>query len=325
MKKIAFIALLMLVGLNVRAQHQINSFFDNMGAVRLETQELRNDTVVSIFHRTEDVVWSRVVYSIIDLRYKQNFEMYFPANMDNPKFRSLFGVILDAVTEGMPVYGKPMNADLIPRFADSLLISRGEIVPLVELKQGDEGAAGGFDLGAMEGMEGMEDVDFAALSQTPAILIYDSINDKLQVNLEYYSQYVRNQYKFLIQEVIFFDKHYSRLYRQIMAIAPLYAPNGGDSGDPYETLFGQIVFWIPFKELRPYMAHQYMISSKNSTKRVSYDEFFAKRLYSSYIVGEDNIYDRVIPEYLKTEPDIKKEQKRIEAELLNFEQDLWEY
>ena len=73
------------------------------------------------------------------------------------------------------------------------------------------------------------------------------------------------------------------------------------------------------------MAMQYAIPNRNETKRVTYDEFFQKRLFTSYIVGEGNMYNRYIPDYAISEDEIKKEQKRIETELLNFEQDLWEY
>ena len=58
---------------------------------------------------------------------------------------------------------------------------------------------------------------------------------------------------------------------------------------------------------------------------MTFDEFFQKRLFTSYIVGEGNMYNRWIPDYAGTAQEIKKEQDRIAAELLNFEQDLWEY
>lgn len=328
MKKTFCIILLAAAFLPTRAQHQINSFFDDMGIVALETQELKNDTVVSVFHRREDVVWSRIVYSIIDMRYKQNFEMYYPTNFEDPKFKSLFGVIIDAIANGdgagkyLQVYPKPMNTDLKPRFNQDPS-PRSQIQGFLELAQDEDAGGAGFDFGAMQGAEGMEDIDMSVINAAASVVNYDSAANVMTVS-EYYDQFVRNQYKFLVQEVIFFDKHYSRLYRQIMAVAPLYAPLGKDE-DPYECLFQQITFWIPFRDLRPYLAHQYMIASRNSSKRITYDEFFAKRLYTSYLVGEENIYDRVIPEYLKTEKDIKQEQARIETELLNFEQDLWEY
>jgi hypothetical protein len=35
--------------------------------------------------------------------------------------------------------------------------------------------------------------------------------------------------------------------------------------------------------------------------------------------------NRMIPDYATTNEEIKAEQDRIERELLNFEQDLWEY
>ena len=37
------------------------------------------------------------------------------------------------------------------------------------------------------------------------------------------------------------------------------------------------------------------------------------------------MYNRWIPDYALKESDVKKEQARIATELLNFEQDLWEY
>jgi gliding motility associated protien GldN len=85
------------------------------------------------------------------------------------------------------------------------------------------------------------------------------------------------------------------------------------------------MFWIPFDKLRPYMAMQYAIPNRNETKRVTYDEFFQKRLFTSYIVGEGNMYNRWIPDYSGSHEEIKREQERIATELMNFEQDLWEY
>lgn len=338
MKKISLVAvMLLLMAGNVLAQqpHHINSFFDQRGAVRLETTELKSDTVITLFHRTEDILWHRTVYSIIDMRFKQNFQMYFPTTMDNPRYRSLFGVMMEAIVDGLPVYAKPMNPDLNPHLdrADNQPMPRKGIPSFLELNS--DGGESAFDLGALD-MGDMMDEDgmmmdggmngdlLADLSAASGVLKYDSASNTMEIT-EYYPQYVKNQLKFLIQEQIFFDKHYSRLFRCITAIAPLYAPYATEGADTYDALYQQVCFWIPFAALRPYLAHQYMIASKNNSKRMTYDEFFAQRLYTSYIVGEDNMYDRVIPEYVKDEASMKAEQKRIETELLEFEQNLWEY
>jgi gliding motility associated protien GldN len=159
------------------------------------------------------------------------------------------------------------------------------------------------------------------------LIHYDSIADELSFHFYPFEKMVRNQLKYLIQEVVFFDKHTSRLHTKIMGIAPLQSDliMTRDSSDIMASLRESIMFWIPFDKLRPYIAMQYAIPNRNEVKRVTYDEFFQKRLFTSYIVGEGNMYNRWIPDYSRSEEEVKKEQARIATELLNFEQDLWEY
>jgi gliding motility associated protien GldN len=159
------------------------------------------------------------------------------------------------------------------------------------------------------------------------LLNYDSLTQEMRFNNYSYKGFVRNQLKYIIQEIIFFDKHYSRLYSKILAIAPLHADNTTyyEGQSVMEALYGQILFWVPFDAFRPYMAKQYVMQSDNNSKRVTYDDFFIKKLYSSYIIGTSNVYDRMIPDYATTPEDIAREQERVEWELLSAEQDLWEY
>ena len=72
MKKILIFVFAFLGVVTIQAQHQINSFFDEMGIVRLETQELSesSDTLLKVYHRSDDIVWSRIVYRIVDMRLK---------------------------------------------------------------------------------------------------------------------------------------------------------------------------------------------------------------------------------------------------------------
>lgn len=311
MKKFCIIAFALLGFTVAQAQHQVNSFFDDMGMLRIETQELSQsaDTLVTVFHRSDDVVWARVVYRIIDMRFKQNYQLYTPVNPEDPKYSSLFKVMLGAIQAGMPVYEKSSDAGDIKPYFNVPPMGR-DMIPTV-LNTDRNGELGDGDIATSEYM----------------LLNYDSIAGEMRFNNYSYKGFVRNQLKYMIQEVVFFDRHYSRLYSKIMAIAPMNSDNATYYEDMpvMEALYGQILFWVPFDAFRPYMAKQYIMPRQNETKRVTFDEFFAKKLYSCYLVGESNVYDRMIPDYAKTYEDVQKEQKRIEAELLNTEQDLWEY
>lgn len=304
----------MLGVLTAQAQHQVISFFDEMGSARIQTEEFSraHDTIVLVDHRIDDVIWARYVYRIIDMRYKQNYQLYFPTKPDDTDYRNLFKVITDAVVDGLPIY--PANPETIkPDFSTEPFAKHQ--IPRDAMMVVDQTE------------DHTDDDEFYNIATSNAMLInYDSIADELQFNPFSFEDVVKNQIKYMIQEVVFFDKHTSRLHTKIMAIAPLHPIKiTSDSTNVMAALRESIMFWIPFDKLRPYMAMQYAIPNRNEVKRVTYDEFFQKHLYTSYIVGEGNMYNRWIPDYSGTEEQIKKEQDRIATEMLNFEQDLWEY
>lgn len=315
MKKLSVIAILLLGVITASAQHPIYPFFDENGAVRIETVELNDaaDTLVTVFHRADDIVYSRIVYRIIDMRYKQNYQLYFPTRSDDPEYRSLFKVILDGMVNGLDVYS-PAQDHIKPTFSKERIYPK-EALPVLFLNQEQLMA------------EAVDSCSLNPACDDRMLLHYDSISDQLSFNFYPYESFVRNQLKFLIQEVIFFDKHTSRLYSKIIGIAPLFPGKISNTDDENIMLSLQqsILFWIPFDALRPYLAKQYVIPEKNDIKRVTFDEFFAKKLYTAYIVGDSNMYDRMILNYTKDEIDVHKEQQRIFDEMLNFEQDLWEY
>ena len=313
-KKISIIAVLMLGVVTAQAQHQVISFFDEVGTARIQTEEFSkaHDTIVMVDHRLDDIIWSRYVYRIIDMRYKQNYQLYFPTKSDDSDYRNLFKVIADAVVNGLPIYEKNMET-IKPDFNQEPM-SRAMIPTMFMV---DDPL-----------VDHSDDPTYYDITASDAMLIhYDSITDELSPHFYRFGPIVKNQLKYLIQEVVFFDKHTSRLHMKIMGIAPLQSDliTTKDSSNIMESLRQSIMFWIPFDALRPYLSMQYAIPNRNEVKRVTFDEFFQKRLYTSYIVGEGNMYNRWIPDYAGDEKEVKKEQQRIATELLNFEQDLWEY
>ena len=125
------------------------------------------------------------------------------------------------------------------------------------------------------------------------------------------------------------------MYSKIVAIAPLYALHPDNKANSENTMLyfqNSILGWIIFDELRPFLAKQMIIPRGNDTQRLTFDDFFSQNLYASYLLGDSNMYNRMLLNYAsvisdpaKFEAFVRKEQSRIETELLNFEMDVWEY
>jgi len=301
MKKISFllviITLLCVIPDKVKSQETALSFFNKKGAIALQTTQMDAlaDTLAVINHREDDIVWYRIIYKVIDLRDKQNYQLYFPLRA-NKYYKSLFRLMLDAIVDGVPVYRRNAR-EIQPTFDEKI----------------DE-----LDLPLVFAYDDERDND---------LIHVDSITRTLKIGEDQYQQYIKSQVKFLTQEIIFFDKHYSRLYSKIIAIAPLNPnnPNNTRPRNRFEFLRESILCWFSFDELRPYMAKQYVIPNGNEAQRLTFDEFFAQKYYSSYLLGDANMFGRTMLNTYDTADKIKKEQKRIETELLNFELDLWEF
>jgi gliding motility associated protien GldN len=291
----------------INAQEKQMPFFEKNGTVSIQTTALNSlaDTISVINHRYDDVVWSRIVYRIIDMRDKQNYQLYFPV-MKNDQYKSLFRVMLEAaVNDSLKAYDK-IERDIQPK---NSVLSKDSLKNYFQICE--------------------KDTVNNTIRKTP-LIISDSITQQPVISTYAYKDYVRNQLKFLIQEIVFFDKHTSRMYSKIIAIAPLYALTEANvtldnTVDAWSYFQSSVTCWFLFDELRPYLARQFVIPNGNNTQRLTFDEYFAQKFYSDYLLGDSNLNNRMLLQYLADPAKIRKEQKRIETELLNFEQDLWEY
>jgi gliding motility associated protien GldN len=123
--------------------------------------------------------------------------------------------------------------------------------------------------------------------------------------------------KLMIKEEWFFDKQRSVLDVRILGIALLYEQDDKEKGD-------MPLFWVYFPEARTLLAKYDVFNRQNPSERRSFDDIFWKRQFSSYIVKEENVYDRSINEYKKG-MDALLESNKIKDEIIIFEHDLWEF
>jgi gliding motility associated protien GldN len=151
----------------------------------------------------------------------------------------------------------------------------------------------------------------------------------MQGNIERYEVRARefdpdSIYQFRIKEEWIFDKESSRMFVRILGICPV-KPQYTSSG----IFVGMIpLFWVYYPdELRPVLAEYEAFNSKNFGARMTWEELFENRMFSSYLTKStlDNPYDRRIRDYIKDPIMRLLEGDRIMEKIFNYEQDLWSY
>lgn len=318
MNKIGLIlALIILSGtFMVTAQHRPVSFFESNGIIT-RSPELNSDlsyTVAHLDHRADDIVWAHVVYSIIDLRDISNSQLAFPISPD-VQYKNLFRLICDAVVAKTPVY-YPNERDISPYFAPTNKILPERLTDVFYIETNVAGA---------QYIDPLFEFNQADSSLTVSMRIYDRFANAIQ--------------RFLVQKVYFFDKHLSTMGSKVIAIAPIQsAPEPSplsifdeedettDDGTLVlrNTLRESIIGWFLYDDLKPHFSAQPVYQESNAAQRVSYHEYFTKRMYSDYMIGDNNLFKRL---YGNTDQltisDLKSEIKRISRELVEIESDIW--
>jgi gliding motility associated protien GldN len=234
--------------------------------------------------RNSDFVWQKRIWRVIDMREKMNQPMYFPEVPHN-NWKSFMTVLVDALKEGsITAYDASSTTDEF-------------IIPL----------------SYKEVMAKVEKADSTQMQRDyPPYDFYDTVIIK-----KFHATDVK---KFRIKEDWFFDKQRSMLEVRIIGICPII-----DQLDSKGDFKGyKPLFWIYFPEARTVLAKSEVFNRFNGAAKLTYDDFFWKRMFSSYIYKEDNVYDRSILEYAQG-IDAMLESDRIKNDLFSFEQQLWEY
>ena len=126
---------------------------------------------------------------------------------------------------------------------------------------------------------------------------------------------MNNVTRLRIKEDWYFDKHLSQFLVRIIALGPIVVDEDGLS----QTC------WIPYDDnTRKVLSEAFVANRKNGAERRTYEEILTKRVFDSYIVKEENMYDRYINSYALN-IDALFESERIKNEMFDYEQNLWEY
>ncbi len=244
------------------------------------------------FVRETDVMFSKRVWRIIDLRQKLNHPLYFPTQLmlDRESFvqRLVRAIKYNEIT----AYENDLDGEFTTRLSYDQVLSNLDALDKVQK-------------------------------------VIDENGNEVEVPIK--GEIKWNSIKeLLVKEEWFFDKQHSTMQVRIIGICPIMhsmriLETGGEEEQAGEVTRIQL-FWVYFPEARTVLANTDVFNTFNDAQRISFDDIFFKRRFSSYIIKESNVYDdRRVSEYTFGGINTMQESDRIKNEIFNIEHDLWEY
>lgn len=237
------------------------------------------------FVREADVYWSKRIWRVIDFKEKINEPFYFPLDPQNGR-KSFMSIIMDALKEGSVIAYEPTQ------YNDEFLTPISPVQLLADLSKTD-----------------------SLRVKSP----YPPYNDTIVVKTSEFR--TSDVTRIRLKEDWFFDKQRSVMDVRIIGICPILEQFDENTNEfkGYKPLF-----WVYFPDVRPLLAKSEVFNRFNDGARLTYDDVFWKRIFSSYIYKESNVFDRKIIDYAKG-LDQQLESERIKNEIFEFEHNLWEY
>lgn len=149
-------------------------------------------------------------------------------------------------------------------------------------------------------------------------IYYERKDGKLKLdNSDIPSREVKSYY---IKESAYYDQYSSTFHKKVVALCPIMSRED-DFGDGVAK---SPLFWVKYDDIAPFLSKQMIMTSNlNNAATMSIDDYFVKNKYKGEIYKTNNMLGQTLAEYCQNDSALKKEQQKIEAELIAFEKGVW--
>jgi gliding motility associated protien GldN len=150
-------------------------------------------------------------------------------------------------------------------------------------------------------------------------IFYEEKDGKLRVeNSDIPSAEVKLYY---LKESAYFDQANSSFHRKVLSLCPVMLREDDFGGEASKYP----LFWVKYSDLEPYLSRQtVMTSNLNNAATMSMDDYFTLNRYEGTIYKTNNMLGKTLAQLCDGDTTkLSAEQKRIEAELKAFEQNIF--
>lgn len=290
-KMMILLAVMMLASVTVDAQPQARRKANAQAAQKKSNANTMTERALLSFSTqqkmSEDVVWRRDVYRELDLTKDDNAALYYPVES----------------------VGSQMN---LFTYMFKLMLS-GQV------------SAYEYRIDGNESFEADARVKPLAFLDNYHIF-YERKDGKLKLdNSDIPSREVKSYY---VKESSYFDQRTATFHTKVVALCPIMsrADDFGDGVAKYP------LFWVKYDDIAPFLSKQMIMTSNlNNAAVMSVDDYFVKNKYRGTIYKTNNMLGETLVkndaagfgDNSDQQKAVETEQKKIEAQLKAFEENIW--
>ena len=263
---------------------------------------MRNQPLKYGFIEDKDILKSMVVWEIIDMNDKLNQPFYHNEDGLVSQNKSLYQLLFDAINDGKitEVYDDEM---FMTRLSPDAIASR--------IKN-----------------EVMSDAGIDRLNEAGTLT-----EDEKREFTNVYETKTENVKVLKIKGMWYIDRRDSQMKYRLLGIAAMgqdpstmgqYGPDGQPIASKDELID---LFWVYYPDAREVLANSVVFNNKNLSSDITFDDILNARRFSTIIYKSDNgLGNGVIKDYIPRDADAQlEESERIKAQILQMENDMWNY